>query len=74
MASTPRFVTAVLLSVTIGFILEARTVWAQDTGVIDGRVADQSQGTAAVVHTTLFHVLPGMVAGFEIAVAERICR
>jgi outer membrane receptor protein involved in Fe transport len=43
MKSTPRFVTAIILFATVSLMLPARLVLAQDTGVIDGRVADQSQ-------------------------------
>ena len=61
MSSTPRFVTAVVTSAVLVLLLTPRSVRAQsDTGVIDGRVVDESQAAVPGVNVTARNTNTGL--------------
>ena len=62
MSPTPRFVVAFLLFSTVSFLtMDARPLWAQsDTGVIDGRVVDESKAPVPGASVTAKNVATGL--------------
>ncbi len=61
MSSTPRFVTAVFTGALLVLLLTPRSVRAQsDTGVIDGRVVDESQAAVPGVNVTAKNTNTGL--------------